>query len=38
MSDWHATVNTVTYLGGWILVGLLLLGELIVWVVKPREL
>ena len=38
MSDWHATVNTVTYLGGWLLVGLLLVGELIVWLAKPRGL
>jgi hypothetical protein len=37
MSDWHATFNTVTYFGGWILVGLLVLGELIAWAVKPRE-
>jgi hypothetical protein len=40
-SDWHATFNTVTFFGGWILFGLLLLGEFIVWfsawAAKQRE-
>jgi hypothetical protein len=29
MADWHATFNSVTFFGGWILFGLLLLASFI---------
>ena len=38
MADWHAWFNTVTFFGGWILFGCLLLGSYVAWVGKQREL
>jgi hypothetical protein len=36
MADWHATFNSVTFFGGWILFGLLLVASFIAWAAKQR--